>query len=42
VSLTRIFWMFFRAGLAFGGGLAILPVLENERVSRRRIVSTFL
>jgi len=39
VSLTRIFWMFFRAGLAFGGGLAILAVLENELVSRRRIVT---
>jgi len=42
VSLTRIVWMFFRAGLAFGGGPAIRAVLENEVVSRRRIVSAFL
>src|SRR5262249_51101995 len=39
LSLGRIFWIFFRAGLAFGGGLSILAVLEQELVGRRRALS---
>jgi chromate transporter len=39
VSLARIFWIFFRAGLAFGGGLGILAGLEKELVTRRRLVT---
>jgi chromate transporter len=34
-----IFGIFLRAGLAFGGGLGILAVLEEELVRKRRIVS---
>lgn len=35
----EIFGIFFRAGLAFGGGLGILAVLEEELVTRRRLVT---
>jgi chromate transporter len=38
-GLRGIFWIFFKAGLAFGGGLGILAVLEDELVRRRRLVS---
>lgn len=31
--------IFLKAGLAFGGGLGILAVLEDELVSRRQVVS---
>jgi len=31
--------IFFKAGLAFGGGLGILAVLEDEIVTKRRAVS---
>jgi chromate transporter len=39
--LTRyeLFLIFLKAGLAFGGGLGILAVLEDELVSRRRVIS---
>lgn len=39
--LTRreLFWIFFKAGWAFGGGLGILAVLEDELVTRRRAVT---
>ena len=39
--LTRfeLFLIFLKAGLAFGGGLGILAVLEDELVSKRRVVS---
>jgi chromate transporter len=39
--LTRfdLFLLFLKAGLAFGGGLGILAVLEDELVSKRRVVS---
>ncbi|HEV7844511.1 MAG TPA: chromate transporter, partial [Pyrinomonadaceae bacterium] len=39
--LTRfeLFLIFLKAGLAFGGGLGILAVLEDELVSRRCVVS---
>jgi hypothetical protein len=33
-----LFGVFFKAGLAFGGGLGILAVLEQELVTRRRAV----
>ncbi len=39
MSVARIFWIFFRAGLAFGGGLGILAGLERELVTRRRLVT---
>jgi chromate transporter len=39
--LTRfeLFLIFLKAGLAFGGGLGILAVLEDELVSKRRVIS---
>src|SRR5262249_46365738 len=39
LSLGQIFWIFLRAGLAFGGGLSILAVLEQGLVDRRRVLS---
>jgi chromate transporter len=40
-SITRgvLFSIFLRAGLAFGGGLGILAVLEEELVRKRRAVT---
>jgi chromate transporter len=34
-----VFAIFFKAGLAFGGGLTILGVLQDELVERRRLMS---
>ncbi|HET9597897.1 MAG TPA: chromate transporter [Anaeromyxobacteraceae bacterium] len=39
LSQVQILALFLRAGLAFGGGLGILAVLEEELVRRRRLVS---
>ena len=39
LSLAQIFLVFFRAGWGFGGGLAVLAMLEEELVTRRRIMS---
>lgn len=39
LGFRELFWIFFKAGLAFGGGLGILAVLEDELVSRRKVVS---
>jgi chromate transporter len=41
VHLTPIglFWLFFKAGWAFGGGLGILAVLEDELVTRRKAMT---
>jgi chromate transporter len=39
VSYRDLFLIFFKAGLAFGGGLGILAVLEDELVSKRRVVT---
>ncbi len=41
VRVTRgeLFSIFLRAGLAFGGGLGILAVLEEELVDKRRAVT---
>ena len=41
VRVTRgeIFSIFLKAGLAFGGGLGILAVLEEELVNKRRAVT---
>jgi chromate transporter len=36
---TELFSIFFKAGLAFGGGLGILSVLEDELVEKRRAVT---
>lgn len=35
----ELFLIFLKAGLAFGGGLGILAVLEDELVAKRRVVS---
>ena len=39
VTRGELFSIFLKAGLAFGGGLGILAVLEEELVSKRRAVS---
>jgi len=39
VSSRDLFWIFFKAGMAFGGGLGILAVLEEELVTRRKVIS---
>ena len=39
VSQRELFWIFLKAGLAFGGGLGILAVLEEEFVTRRQAIS---
>ncbi len=39
VSYWDIFIIFLKAGLAFGGGLGILAVMEEELVTRRGLVS---
>ena len=39
LSLRDLFVIFFKAGLAFGGGLGILAILEDELVTRRAAVT---
>jgi chromate transport protein ChrA len=39
LSRVELFLIFLKAGLAFGGGLDILAALEDELVSKRRVVS---
>lgn len=39
LSKRELFVIFLKAGFAFGGGLGILSVLEQELVTRRRAVS---
>jgi chromate transporter len=39
VTHADVFWIFLRAGLAFGGGLGILAALEDELVTRRKALS---
>lgn len=39
VSYRELFWIFLKAGLAFGGGLGILAIMEEELVTRRRAIS---
>lgn len=39
LGLAQLFVLFFKAGCAFGGGLGILAVLEDELVIRRRLIS---
>ena len=39
LSHRDLFWIFFKAGMAFGGGLGILAVLEDELVAKRRVIS---
>jgi len=38
LSLVQVFTVFFKAGLAFGGGLSVLALLEEQLVTIRRIV----
>jgi chromate transporter len=39
VTKSELFSIFLKAGLAFGGGLGILAVLEEELVDKRRAVT---
>jgi chromate transporter len=39
IPLLTLLAIFFKAGLAFGGGLGVLAVLEDEFVTRRRVVT---
>jgi chromate transporter len=39
LSRGELFLIFLKAGLAFGGGLGILAVLEDELVAKRRVIS---
>jgi chromate transporter len=39
VSLRELLWIFLKAGLAFGGGLGLLAVMEEELVTRRKAIS---
>ncbi len=39
LPLAQIFVIFFKGGLGFGGGLAVLGLLEEELVTRRRMMS---
>jgi len=39
ITYWDIFLIFLKAGLAFGGGLGILAVLEEELVTRRGLIS---
>jgi chromate transporter len=39
ISRSELFSIFLKAGLAFGGGLGILAVLEEELVAKRRAVT---
>ncbi len=40
IGLHALFVIFLKAGLAFGGGLGILAVLESEFVDRRALLAT--
>jgi chromate transporter len=39
LTCFELFLIFLKAGLAFGGGLGILAILEDELVSKRRVIS---
>jgi chromate transporter len=39
LTLAQLFIVFFRAGCAFGGGLAVLGILEEELVRKRQLLS---
>lgn len=39
ISYRDLFLIFLKAGFAFGGGLGILAVLEEELVTRRNVIS---
>lgn len=39
LKIGELFTIFLKAGFAFGGGLGILSVLENELVTRRKLVT---
>jgi len=38
LSLSQLFAVFFKAGCAFGGGLGVLALLEEELVTLRRLL----
>lgn len=40
ISLWRIYWLFFKMGLfTFGGGYAMLPILQSEVVNKRHWIT---
>jgi chromate transport protein ChrA len=39
IGLKDLFVIFLKAGLAFGGGLGILAVLEGELVTKRKALT---
>jgi chromate transporter len=39
MSYRQLFFIFLKAGCAFGGGLGILSVLENEFVTKSKLVT---
>lgn len=39
ISLRALFWMFFKSGLAFGGGIGIVSELEADLVEKRRAMT---
>lgn len=39
LSYRELFWVFLKSGLAFGGGLGILAIMEEELVTRRKVIS---
>src|SRR5687768_13864818 len=39
IGLVALFWLFLRAGLNFGGGVAITGLLSEELVERRRLLT---
>ena len=39
LTQAQIFALFFKAGLGFGGGLSVLALLEEELVTRRRMMT---
>ena len=39
IGLGALFWLFLRAGLNFGGGMAITGLLAEEVVDRRRLLT---
>jgi chromate transporter len=39
IGLGALFWLFLRAGLNFGGGVAITGLLAEEVVDRRRLLT---
>ncbi|HVT01394.1 MAG TPA: chromate transporter [Patescibacteria group bacterium] len=39
MTYKKLFWIFLKAGLAFGGGLAVIFAMEEELVQKHRLMS---